>query len=166
MNKSRDERYEELRKQTCRLSAKIFLPILSVSVVVGYLIVRFFAAPENAVNLLAIILNAFVAATGFAAIFVSVQTDKEIKRYEFVADYNFHFLTSEKFFDVERKLESCYQEYEKISIECKETWGEEQKIRFLKYCDDVFGTKDCLFSDDPNALNTRKGKNGVSMSKE
>ena len=117
------------------------------------------------VELVAILLNTLVAVLGFYAIYASIQNDSEAKQFEFYADYNFNFLTNPEFILVERMLESCNQEYERINSECNCSWNSEQEVRFQKFCDAVFGTKEYKYVDKPRSKYTRVDKNKL-ISKE
>lgn len=78
--------------------------------------------------------------------------EQKTKRYEFIADYNFHFLTSEEFLSVERKLEACYQCYSKAeSVDRDYPWLE-QKF------DEIFGTKQLFFLDYTEVQNEDERK--------
>ena len=105
--------------------------VLAVLLIIGLGLVYVFFSKGvyNKENLIGIIINSGVAALGFIAIFTSIQTDKEIKRFEHIKDFNYHFLTNKEFIDVERKLESCYQRY-KQCIQKKNK--EEEKKRKWK----------------------------------
>lgn len=63
-------------------------------------------------------------ATIAQATFLLLTLDAETvtKRFEFIEEYNFHFLTSPGFQEVEQKLEACYQaskEYGKTKADCE-----------------------------------------------
>ena len=98
----------------------------------------------SSTNYAAIIINIVVAAFGFVAIFVSVQSDKDTKVYEYIEDYNFHFLTSKEFIKVERKLETCYQKYKTLAVDG--LLFEKDLKTYRDFCDKVFGTEDCKYN--------------------
>ena len=72
------------------------------------------------------------------------KADQRTKRYEFIEDYNFHFLTSDEFTAVERKLEVCYQEYEN---QLKQ--GNLDAASFRKFCYKQFGVEESKIPKDP-----------------
>ena len=107
-----------------------------------------------------VVISSTVDALGFCAIYASIQTDKEIKRFEFVEEYNFHFLSNSDLSLVERKLESCYQEYKKIDEECHGLWENEQETQFRKHCDEIFKTIECEYANDRGGDNSRIDQQG------
>ena len=143
-------------------AARIFMIVLIASSLILMLWFVIKGTGEIAV-ILGVVLNTLVAALGFYAIYLSLQNDKEVKQYEFYADYNFNFLTNDEFIEVERKLESCNQEYLAIDKTCSGTWSGPQEKQFQLFCDSIFGTQNYQYSDDMNAGNTRKDdKNLIS----
>lgn len=112
-------------------------------------------------DILAVFLNTLVAGLGFFAIYASIQNDKEIKQFEFFADYNFNFLTNKGFIDVERKLEACNQEYMIIDQKCGQVWSENEEKCFKSFCDSVFGTKNYEYSDIKGEGNSRRDENNL-----
>ena len=100
-----------------------------------------------------VLINSFIALLGFIAIYYSIETDREIKRYEYIEDYNFNFITNKELMEVERKLESCYQKYSSLDAEGK--WDSEKEKLFQQFCDSVFKTNGYLFTDEQNVSNSR-----------
>lgn len=58
---------------------------------------------------------------GLLFVVITLRKDKKIKQAEFIADYNFNFISSESLIEMERKLENCYQIYQ---IEVSKALGE------------------------------------------
>lgn len=144
-------------KQTVmRVAIGSFIVLLGL--LVAFLIRYICSGAQDTAVLLGVILNSFVAALGFAAIFANIQTDKEIKRFEYIAEYNHNFLTNPEFINVERKLETCNQIYQNINQNGESGWTDDEKSCFMKACDEIFHTKDYMFSDDEKDLHSRIGK--------
>ena len=137
--------------------AGVFMGFLCISTIL--LSIRYvFCGGEDKAVLVGVVLNTLVAALGFFAIYLSIQNDKEIKRFEYIADYNFNFLTNSEFITVERLLETCNQEYLRIDRECKSKWKPEQEKKFMAFCDDVFDTFEYRFTEEPGGENSRIDK--------
>lgn len=151
-----------LKKCNC-----IFMVAMSLLIVLNivYLLKDICLFNDSCVNLLSIILNTLVATLGFYIIKASLQNDKKVKEFEFYADYNFNFLTNPEFIQVERMLESCNQEYERINSECNGSWHLDQEKRFQDFCDAVFGTKEYKYVDTPGDRHSRIDRNNLVSKK-
>ena len=131
--------------------AAIFMALLFVSTITLSIAYILHGGADTAV-LVGVVLNTLVAALGFAAIYLSIQNDKEIKRFEYIEDYNFNFLTNPEFIRVERLLETCNQEY--LRLETK-GWTETEEQQFMAFCDSVFHTKEYRYTDEPGGEKSR-----------
>lgn len=153
----KDERKATTRRQNHKWVfqvAAIFMGLLIISTIV--LSIRYiFCGGEDKAVIVGVVLNSLVAALGFFAIYLSIQNDKEIKRFEFVEDYNFNFLTNPEFIRVERLLETCNQEYLRIDYKCGAVWNKEQEQEFMAFCDDVFHTKEYYYTEEPGGEKSR-----------
>lgn len=149
-----------LKENLLQISAAIFLALLGVAALT-YFVKSICTCSIRNEAVLSTVINSFVAALGFSAIYISVQNDREIKRFEYIEDYNFNFLTNKEFTDVERKLETCYQKYKRIDERNNTIWNDEDKKEFEDHCDLVFGTVHCLYSDELCVTNSRIGDNNL-----
>lgn len=148
------------KRNPLQVSAAIFLALLGFAALI-YFVKSICTCSVRNEAVLSTVINSFVAALGFSAIYISVQNDKEIKRFEYIEDYNFNFLTNKEFTDVERMLETCYQEYKLIDERNNTIWNNEDRKEFEDHCDLVFGTLHCLYSDELRATNSRIGDNNL-----
>ena len=155
--------WEHLKRQGPSIKiAAVCMGFLVVSSLI-YSVICLVSGKVGSADVVAVILNALVAAFGFYAIYASIQNDKEVKQFEFFADYNFNFLTNREFINVERMLESCNQEYERIDQSCGGAWDKDQEAQFMKFCDPIFCTHEFRYEDDPGVEYTRKDdKNQIS----
>lgn len=128
---------------------------------VGFMIRFIVAGGSEIAEVAGVLVNSLVAALGFFAIYASIQNDKVIKRFEYIEDYNFNFLTNKEFITVERKLETCNQAYLAIDERCKGIWTSKQEAEYQAYCDRVFHTVAFCYSDNPNDKNTRIDEDGM-----
>lgn len=166
-----------LKRRNWHLIIAIIASVLMLSLIVCLIVFCINYTREDdysSADVIAIILNALVAAFGFYAISASLQNDKKAKEFEFYAQYNFNFLTNPDFKKVERKLESCYQEYKRLLTDpIKGEWNEDKEKKFTDYCDQVFGTKNFKYiekessgeqhvTQDQNSLKDKYYKNLIS----
>ncbi len=147
------------QKWYIKLSAVFIGMLMVVSLI--YTVICICANNVDVADIVAIFLNTLVSAFGFFAIYASIQNDREAKQFEFFAEYNFNFLTNPEFILVERMLESCNQEYERIDGNCGGEWKSEQEKEFQLFCDSVFGTNEYKYVDKPEVKYTRKDKKNL-----
>lgn len=126
----------------------------------AYCVICIVSGNAEKADIVAVLLNALVASLGFYAIIAGIRNDKEVKQFEFYADYNFNFLTNDEFVYVERMLESCNQEYIRINNEYNGEWeGSDAELEFQRVCDRIFHTNGFVYTDNPEDENSRIDRN-------
>lgn len=125
--KSRGKRISKTRRIIC-IACIIIIPII-------ILVVTLFDKTEQH-QMIITVLTACAAMIQAVILAISLHSDTVTKRFEFIEEYNFNFLTSNEFQEVERKLETCFQ------LSKKYCFNKAGKIEFRKKCFDVFNMSD------------------------
>lgn len=132
--------WKRLGRRLTRRKIKILYicPLIFILIILIFILLR--RNIENNWSIWVTIITAIGAIIQAGILAWTLHSEETTKRFEFIEEYNFHFLTSKKFQDVERKLETCYQ----LSKEYRNN-----ETSFIKKCFEVFKM-------NPNNINSNR----------
>lgn len=126
--KSRGKRISKTRRIMC-IACIIITVVIFIITLAVYILTKQWSTTITVLTVCAAMIQAVILA-------ISLHSDTVTKRFEFIEEYNFNFLTSNEFQEVERKLETCFQ------LSKKYHFNKTGKLDFRKKCFDVFNMCD------------------------